>query len=207
MVCVYLTVPISSTQLWFKNYLIHYIKIYISRKSFKQTTHVNKQRMAKIVCSKITAELLSEGQKVRVALDNPKNYTDNKHLAGRFRTTDLRWDDTIRTIKQVVITAGQPPLYLLNGNSGKYKIEPVGYTRNQLQIVDSKEKYPPHAVIRGANDKYIVQKLIGKKRRNGKVFYKVKWRGYPKDESTWEPRSRLIKEIPDDIKYEIKLKN
>ena len=175
-------------------------------RALNRKTSAVKPRADKPIASGESAELIPEGTKVRVALDNPKNYTDNKQLNGRFRTTDLRWDDTVRTIKQVVITAGQPPLYLLNGTSGKYKIEPIGYTRNQLQVIDRKEKYPPHSVIRGDNDKYIVQKLVDRKKENGKVFYQVKWRGYPTSQSTWEPRSVLIREIPYDIRdFEFKL--
>ena len=36
---------------------------------------------------------------------------------------------------------------------------------------------------------YQVEKVIGKKKMHGKVHYRIKWKGYPVEESTWEPRS------------------
>jgi hypothetical protein len=53
-------------------------------------------------------EILKSGTKVRVALDNPKNFTDDKRLPGRFRTTDIRFDEEIREIDTPVIQAGYP---------------------------------------------------------------------------------------------------
>ncbi|KAH7717339.1 heterochromatin protein 1 [Aphelenchoides avenae] len=38
-------------------------------------------------------------------------------------------------------------------------------------------------------DVYQVEKIIGKKKMNGKVHYRIKWKGYPEEESTWEPRA------------------
>jgi hypothetical protein len=38
---------------------------------------------------------------------------------------------------------------------------------------------------------YEVEKVIGKKSINDKVFYKVKWKGYSQAESTWEVQNNL----------------
>ena len=72
------------------------------------------------------ADLLDEGDKVRVILDKPRDYFDKK-LSGRFRTTDIRWTKKVYPIEGVLIRASYPPLYLVDG---------VAYTRGQVQPVD-----------------------------------------------------------------------
>ena len=53
---------------------------------------------------------------------------------------------------------------------------------------------------------YIVEEIVGKKIKNGQEFYFVKWKGYPEEENTWEPRSHFndISIIND---FENKIKN
>ena len=55
---------------------------------------------------------------------------------------------------------------------------------------------PPPSVIRGQPTTYVVQKIIGKKKVKGKIYYRVKWKGYPDSEATWEPRKNLIEDVP-----------
>jgi len=43
---------------------------------------------------------------------------------------------------------------------------------------------------------YIVQKIIGKKKIKGKIYYRVKWKGYPESDATWESRKNLIEDVP-----------
>jgi hypothetical protein len=40
-------------------------------------------------------------------------------------------------------------------------------------------------------DLYVVESIIGKKVVEGKVYYRVKWQGYPDSDSTWEKLSHL----------------
>jgi len=47
-------------------------------------------------------------------------------------------------------------------------------------------------VIRGNPKTYIIEKIIGKKKVKGKIFYEIKWRGFK--ETTFEPRTELIKD-------------
>ena len=74
------------------------------------------------------------GTKVRTQLDKPESILGYK-LHGKFRATDIRWNPTISTITNVIITPNQPILYNVDGLS-------TGYTFNQLQqpITDK----PPH---------------------------------------------------------------
>jgi hypothetical protein len=85
-------------------------------------------------CKGDACKLLEKGTKVRVQLDASKETTGEK-LAGRFRSHDIRWDPVVRVIKEVLIKPKSPPMYLLDGHTGKQKVSPVAYTKNQLQVV------------------------------------------------------------------------
>ena len=44
---------------------------------------------------------------------------------------------------------------------------------------------------------YNVEKILDRKKINGQYEYKIKWEGYPMNESTWEPMKNLetVKEL------------
>ena len=153
------------------------------------------------LCEGDSCELLDEGTKVRAILDEPKDVTSGKRLHGRFRTADIRWDPKIRTIERILLRPGYPPMYLLNGDPQ------TPYTKNQLQVVPEDEEAPPSSVIRGQPTTFVVQKILDKKKMKGKIFYKVRWKGFDKSHDSWEPRSNLMEDIPETVKeYELKLK-
>lgn len=139
--------------------------------------------------------LLEKGDKVRAILEQPKDKITGKVLNGKFRSTDDRWAPKERTIKEVLIGPGLPPQYLLEGNTGKRKVEPVAYTKNQLQLIKPNEVYPEgDKVIRGTPKTYIIENILQKKKVKGKIFYEIKWRGFKA--TTWEPRVEIIKDQP-----------
>lgn len=127
------------------------------------------------------------GTKVRKQLDNPKGFKGDK-LFGKFRATDYRWSTKVSTITRVFILPDSPPLYQLDNNDN------VAYTKNQLQKVDDNVQLPK----RIENEKFIIEKLLKRFKINGKVYFKVKWKGY--SETTDEPRSELIIDVPNLVK-------
>lgn len=149
-----------------------------------------------IKCSGDACYTLIEGTKVRAILDTPIDYITDKKLHGKFRASDIRWDPEIRIIKRVTLLPGKPPLYLLNDKKDINKIDnQVAYTKNQLQVVGEEE--PPNPkVIRGNPSTYVVQKIVDKKKQNGKIYYKVRWKGYKPSEDTWELRTKLAEDVP-----------
>ena len=151
------------------------------------------------VCKGDSCNLLQEGMKVRVALDEPREYLSQKKLHGRFRATDIRWDPKVREIEELKLIPGRPPMYKIEGK------EHVNYTKNQLQVVPEKEEAPPSKVIRGNPNTYVIEKILDAKKVKGNIYYKIKWLGFndPKYDS-WEPRSTIIKSAPELVKeYEL----
>jgi hypothetical protein len=139
--------------------------------------------------------LLSEGTRVRVKLDEPISVLGKK-LHGKFRTGDIRWDPEIRTIKKLILSPDQPPTYLLNGSHGRLGVSRCAYTRKQLQLVPDNENPPPDSVIRGKPERYIPERILKQRIRQGKLQYLVKWERYPESEATWEPADSLKEDVP-----------
>ena len=134
--------------------------------------------------------MLSIGQPVRVMLDKPRDTITDKKLFGTFRATDFRWSRTISKITNIIIDSNNPILYQVDN-----KRSPA-YTFNQLQPVDDKNVRAPLAsdVIEGKPSQYVVDKIIGKKKENNKIYYRVVWKGYPLEKDfTFEPKSELEK--------------
>lgn len=136
--------------------------------------------------------LLTEGTSVRTALDHPVNPINNQKLYGRFRASDPKWSTYTSTVEEVILTPGQPPLYRISGHKGRFP-------RDRLMPVGQNE--PPRAtVISGKPSTYIVQEILEKRKVGSKVEYKVRWRGYPMEEATWEPRAKLVADVPAMVK-------
>ena len=83
------------------------------------------------------------------------------------------------------------------------------YTREQLQVYD-KDEIKPKSKKKTEDkedllpDKYIVEKIVKrtKKKKNGKtkVYYTVKWKGYPSSENTEDSEANLIEDVPTTVK-------
>ena len=97
------------------------------------------------IITKENQNILSEGDKVRVALDYPKSASNDTRLSGRFRAGDLRFDKKIEKIEQVNIKPGFPPLYQVEDHQG------VNYTSQQLQPIN-KPWYRSNSPLRRNNN-------------------------------------------------------
>ena len=140
-------------------------------------------------------DLLLEGTRVRIKLDDPISVLGNK-LHGKFRIGDIRWDPNIRIIRKLILSPEQPPTYLLNGPHGRLGVSRCAYTRKELQVVPTNEKPPPDSVIRGQPERYIPEKILRHRIRKGQHQYLVKWKRYPDTEATWEPADKLEEDVP-----------
>jgi len=122
-------------------------------------------------------------------LDEPREAYNNKKLHGKFRATDIRWEIETTKIDRILLRPNQPPMYIT------FKYPHVPYHREHLQVV-KKEKKPPKEM----SNKFIVEKILDKKKEKGKVYYLIKWKKYNKKHNSWEPRTELIKDVPELIK-------
>lgn len=162
----------------------------INRKRTKALPKVSTE----VLCEKDACDLLDIGTKVRVVLFDPIDYTTGSKLHGKFRITDIRWNPDIRTIKNILLLPGRPPIYLVNKENGEID-NSAGYTKNQLQVVTDDEEAPDMKVIRGKPKTFIIQKIVSKKKEKGKYYYEVKWKGQPN--TTWQLATELEKDVPD----------
>ena len=134
-----------------------------------------------------TSPKYNVGQMVYRKLDKPKNMLGHNQTTENFREGDVRWEiNEPRKIKRILYFNTQPYYrYILND------VPNVSYPESELRpSLDEEEKY-------------IIQSIKSKKKIKGKIYYEIKWKDYSK--TTWEPRSELIKDIPDLInEYELK---
>ena len=139
------------------------------------------------------------GSKVRVALDEPRDITENK-LHGKFRSSDTRYTTQIYTVINYIIDTHEPILYIIDKPTKKN--ERVAFTRERLQVVQEDEEEPPGSIITNKDSTYIAKKLIGKRLdKNKKLQYKVVWKGFKESEATFEPAENLPKKLIQD--YEL----
>lgn len=149
------------------------------------------------LCSGDTCILLGVGDKVRLLLDNPINPVDDKRLHGRFRSTDVRFEPKVRTIKRVILTPNRPPMYFVSKLNDPQDFERVAYTKGQLQLVSDKEPtLNTKAVRESKNTQYEVEQLLDRKKIKNRIMFLVKWKNYAHKDNTWEPRSSLIMQVP-----------
>eukprot|EP00981_Chlorochromonas_danica_P012133 scaffold4517_cov224-Ochromonas_danica.AAC.1 len=122
------------------------------------------------------------GDLVHYALDRPmdirgKPYNDTR----TFRNGDRRFSVDAREIIEI-IPFFDSPFY-------RYKLKGlphVSYSDNE--VIPSKQK----------ETTYNIKKIIGKKMIKRKPYYLIWWKGYKKEQSTWEPEDRLLEDELED---------
>jgi len=108
----------------------------------------------------------------------PRNALGHKQPTKNFRMGDYRWNMTPRKIVKVLPYPNDVQVrYVLD------HMPNVSYAEYELK--PAKEKV----------EKFVVKQILDKKVEKKKIFYKVWWKGYKKEEATWEPKSELEKDI------------
>jgi hypothetical protein len=121
-----------------------------------------------------------KGDLVYIKLDEPENALGNKQNTKQFREGDRRWDFAPHTILQVLYYTGKINYrYIVSG------MPHVSYNEHQLRKATEKVELKR------------IKAIIGKKAIKRKIHYKVWWKGELRKQATWEPKSELIKDIPD----------
>jgi hypothetical protein len=159
--------------------------IKIINKHFAHSPHeidVEKHIPIKVKKDTLASDIVEEGTKVRIQLDNPVDAVETKRLNGSFRIGDIRWSKDIKTVTQVYLRPDQPPMYEIDNDDN------VAYTRNQLQVVKSDEKRPNSKL----QQKIVIDEILERIKRGNKIFFKVKWSD---GDITEEPRNTLHQDV------------
>ena len=130
-----------------------------------------------------TGLVLPDGTPVRVQLDNPIDYVSGSRLHGKFRAGDIRWENKIRHITRLYLRPGQPPMYQVEDDGH------VAYTKINCRLCKTMKSDQPTS-----HRKIIIKRLS--RRFKNKIMYEVLW---DTGETTVEPRSSLMKDVPDMI--------
>jgi hypothetical protein len=124
-------------------------------------------------------------------LQEPENALGNKQETTNFRAGDFRWSNIAKKIVQVIFMNDEPYYrYILS------EMPNVSFSEHELRkAVETEETYK-------------LKKIIGKKTEKRKIYYLCWWKNYKKAESTWEPKTELIKDgLKDEIdEYEESIK-
>ena len=114
-------------------------------------------------------------------LDKPRNALGNKQSTDAFREGDFRLDIVEpRKIKRILYYNTEPYYrYILND------VPNVSYPESELRLATERR------------EKFIILRLTGRMKRNGITYYKCVWKNAKQHRPSWEPRTELIKDIPD----------
>jgi hypothetical protein len=119
------------------------------------------------------------GELVYRRLEKPVDKFGNKYHNSTFRAGDNRYELVPRKIVKVLVYSSPNPWrYILNG----YKN--VSYAEAELMKAKETE----------TEEKFVIKKIIDKRKVKSKIEYLVHWKKYKKDESTWEPEKTLLED-------------
>ena len=143
--------------------------------------------------------LIPLGTKVRVILDEPRDYKEAK-MTGKFRSTDQRWHQDIYHVVSYIFDPHEPVMYKIDKPLRAH--ERVAYTSKQLQVVPDNEEDPSPSVIQTPHPagEFAIKKLIDKRVHGRTTQYKILWKGYKLADATWQYKSKIPKSFIE--KYE-----
>jgi hypothetical protein len=175
----------------------------IKTKLFRYFTHSHSNRWVDVLPSFIESYNKSFHRTIgmapnEVTIENTQQVADRMYPAKTPPNYKFHVGDHVRISKyKNVFTKG----YLQNWTDEIFKIavrhstSPVTYGLVDLLQEDIKGKfYEPELqlVVKQADDVYIVEKIIKTRRRNGKLEYFVKWKGYPDKFNSWTTNVRRL---------------
>jgi hypothetical protein len=77
----------------------------------------------------------------------------------------------------------------------RWKIHPVFHAGLLTPFVENETHGPnflrPHAELVEGEEEYLVEAIVGHRRRGRTIEYLIKWEGYPTSENSWEPKKNL----------------
>jgi hypothetical protein len=116
------------------------------------------------------------GDIVYLKLETPEDALGNKQNTNNFRVGDYRFDTTPKEIVKVLIFPKTPTFrYMLRD------INNASFTENELILAEDEEEA-----------RFEIKKVIGKKKVKNKIYYLIWWKGYSKEQATWESRKKLL---------------
>ena len=149
-------------------------------------------------------DIYNVGDKVRVALNAPKDIEGNK-LIGAFRSGDVRWSLNPHTIENVLILPRQPIRYKVTGRDrntySKGQLKP--FKKGNLTSVGKLMERPEEVVPKG---QFLVEKFVDFKEEKmtpkGRKVKKwlVKWQGYPNSRNDWVLQTQLKIDLKTEFK-------
>lgn len=140
---------------------------------------IKKPKSDNILFSKYSGDIIPINTKVRTLLEHPQDTVKGNWLPGKFRAGDIRWSPETHYITDIILKPGYPPMYILDNEYN------VARTKQQLQIISDLEIAPDIKFVRGKQETFIIEKIINKRRKNNKIEYLVKWKGFKNSDNSW----------------------
>lgn len=117
------------------------------------------------------------GELVYRLLDAPTNALGHPQPTKQFRVGDYVWEKNPRKIEAVYYYSDPVPYrYKLAG------IKNASFTERQLK--------PSQETV----EKFVVSKIVDKRKRKGKWEYLIRWKGMKKNDDTWETEESLLED-------------
>jgi hypothetical protein len=136
------------------------------------------QRRGEAVTYKVGDKVWLDGEKLRS--DRPSKKLDDKRY-GPFPITEIIGPNAYKL--------KLPPSMKIHPVFNTVRLRP--YTEDSITGRKAPPRPPP--VITGDNPEWEVEIIKDSRLYRGKLQYLVKWKGYPQEDSTWEPASNLAK--------------
>ena len=76
-------------------------------------------------------------------------------------------------------------------SKGKVGKQQENSKNNTFSYVHFDKGARPEPVLVDNAPEFEVEEILAQKTKAGNIWYKVKWKGYPRDEATWEPATNL----------------